>query len=152
MPRIRIFGIFIEYSLDLMERIFSKKETPISVKIDNLNKEIHAKYKITIFDIAEKPFPIIESNLNKIDKFFLEEIIELIFQISVSRNKSKLLLRLKSNPTLNQRIIDLINYYEKRETSLSSKLSNIKNSTTHMLKFSHITDAANSHPNLSKKV
>ncbi|MVO07756.1 hypothetical protein GOQ30_01095 [Flavobacterium sp. TP390] len=126
-------GLLIEKFQEFLENLFEPKKKTKLEALYELDSVIKTNFTISILEITEERLEVISSKLNQIDIRTLDEIIVLIYSCVNSGIKSELIERLKKNPSLKKRLLDLIQFTENKSNTLSLERNNIKNSLQHML-------------------
>lgn len=118
---------------EFIDWIFENRKSNLD-KFNELDTKLKSQIDLSMVDISEDSFDVLKTKLEKTDSQTLEEIIILLFKISISRSKTNPIQKLKSNANLTRRIIELIKFTESKNSNLSLELRNIKNSVEHNFK------------------
>ena len=127
-------GLLVEKFQEFLENIFEPKKKTELEELHELDIKIRTNFDISILEITESRFETISLKINQIDNRTLDKIILLTYSCVNSVEKSELLERLRNNELLNERLLDLIQFAEKKSDKLSLERNNIKNSLQQQLK------------------
>ena len=119
---------------EFIERLFGKKEKSEFEKVNELNTALKNEFDLSIFEIIENSFETWKVKIEKVDSTTLNDIISMLFYVSISNNKNQTYQRLKANGKLNEKILELISFTENKFKQLSLESSNAKNSIQQIMK------------------
>jgi hypothetical protein len=126
--------MIIDKFSEFIEWILGKRKKSELEQLNDLNASLKKRFNISIYNVSEESFDIIKGNLNEFDLQILENIISLLFKISISSKSNEEFQKLKSGDKLNERIMELILFTETKYAKLPIELYNIKNSLQHKLR------------------
>ncbi|MDI1256200.1 MAG: hypothetical protein PSV16_08850 [Flavobacterium sp.] len=133
-PSFIVIELMIEKFSEFLDWIFDRcKKTELD-KFVALNSHLKQKLNFTLFDITEIEFDTLRFKLESIDSTVLEEIISLLYKVSISTSNIQTFERLKSNKKLNERIMEIITFIEVKHGNLPLELYNVKNSLQQQLR------------------
>lgn len=84
---------------EFIERLFGKKEKSEFEKVNELNTALKNEFDLSIFEIIENSFETWKVKIEKVDSTTLNDIISMLFYVSISNNKNQTYHRLKANGT-----------------------------------------------------
>jgi hypothetical protein len=125
-------GIIILKFREFIENLIDPKITELD-KLKSINSYLLKEFNLSVIEITEIELDELKFKLEKINTLILDDLILLIYRNSLSKSEDKLLISLKLNNNLNQRILDLINFVELKTNKISLERNNIKNSIEHQL-------------------
>ena len=125
-------GIIILKFREFIENLIEPKITELD-KLKSINSYLLKEFNLSVIEITEIELDELKFKLEKINTLILDDLILLIYRNSLSKSEDKLLISLKLNNNLNQRILDLINFVEVKTNKISLERNNIKNSIEHQL-------------------
>lgn len=118
---------------ELVEDLFYPKKKTNLEELEELDSKLQVNFNITILEIAESEYHTIAPTIEKIDSTTLDKIALLIYSSVNSKKETALSTKLKTNKTLNQRLMQLILLSEKKSNKLSLERNNLKNSIEQQL-------------------
>jgi hypothetical protein len=126
--------LFFENISEYLFSFFSKKVKNQVETIDGLESKLKFEHEISISDLLENNSIKIQNAIEKIEVYFLDEIIESIYFCVKSEARSKLINKLKSIENLDSKLLDLIQIADNKSNKLCMSRNNIKNSLQHSLR------------------
>lgn len=125
---------FFENISEYLFSFFSKKVKNQVETIDELEVKLKFELEISISDLLENNSIKIQNAIEKIEVYFLDEIIESIYFCVKSKARSKLINKLKSIENLDSKLLKLIQIADNKSNKLCLSRNNIKNSLQHSLR------------------
>ena len=130
----KVVWLFFENISEYLFSFFSKKVKNQVETIDELEFKLKFELEISISDLLENNSIKIQNAIEKIEVYFLDEIIESIYFCVKSKARSKLINKLKSIENLDSKLLDLIQIADNKSNKLCLSRNNIKNSLQHSLR------------------
>ncbi|TDR25465.1 hypothetical protein [Flavobacterium cheniae] len=130
----KVVWLFFENITEYLFSLFSKKIKNQVEIIDELESKLKFEFDISISDLMENNSIKIQNAIQKIEVYFLDEIIESIYFCVKSKARSRVINKLKSIKNLDSKLLDLIQIADNKSSKLCLSRNNIKNSLQHSLR------------------
>ena len=118
---------FFENITEYLFSFFSKRAKNKVETIEELDSKLKSEFDISISDLIENNSIKIQNAIEKIEVYFLDEIIESIYFCVKSKARSKLINKLKLIENLDSKLLDLIQIADNKSNKLCLSRNNIKN-------------------------
>ena len=125
---------FFENITEYLFSFFSKRAKNKVETIEELDSKLKSEFDISISDLIENNSIKIQNAIEKIEVYFLDEIIESIYFCVKSKARSKLINKLKLIENLDSKLLKLIQIADTKSNKLCLSRNNIKNSLQHSLR------------------
>lgn len=126
-------GLLAEKFQDFLEWIFEPKRKSDFEKLRDIDEYLKKDFEINVTEIIESEFSIVTSKIQNLEIRILDHLIVLIYQCNQSNIKPDFLKNVNEQQ-LHLRLMELIEFAEKKSKKLSLDRNNIKNSLQQLLK------------------
>lgn len=126
-PKYVVLELLINKLNEFVDERFGRK-TKLNGKIGGLDKTLKGEFDLSVLEISDNALKNVTLKLESANLNLLEHIISLLFEISTSKDEHSTVQRIKANSNFDNRILELILFFENKGQKLSLELRNIKNS------------------------
>ncbi|MFN7044368.1 MAG: hypothetical protein ACK4M1_04160 [Flavobacterium sp.] len=126
-------GLLVEKFQEFLEWIFEPKRKSDFEKLRDIDEYLKKDFDININEIIESDFTHITFKIENIEIRILDQLILLIYQSNLNNAKPDFLKNINEQQ-LYLRLMELIEFAEKKSKKLSLDRNNLKNSLQQLLK------------------